>query len=228
EGLATCYESRLTGAGRVYGSLHDMVLRTAVLEGRFEAIDEASGRGPIWPAGLRPYVYGSMFLDHLAAKHGPDVMGEIVGRTAGAVGPPTLAFDRVGRKATGEAFSEAWRAWRRELEARYGRLAASLRAAGITEAESLTPGGYFLLNPRAARDGRVAFAAVDGRSASATRVLDPATGEIRMLARRNGSGPSAWLPDGSLLVAQLEVVDQYRVLYDLYRVDADGTEHRLT
>lgn len=228
EGLATYYESRLTGLGRVHGALHEMVLRTAVLEGRFESIDQASGFGPQWPTGLRPYVYGSMFLHHLASRHGPEAVREIVGRTAGAVIPPTVAFDRIGRKATGEDFSAEWRAWRRELDDRYARLADSLRAEGLTEAESLTPAGYFTLHPRAAADGRVAFAAVDGRSASATRVLDPQTGDVRTLARRNGGGPSAWLPDGSLLIAQLELEDQYRVVYDLYRIGPDGAEHRLT
>ena len=228
EGLATYYESRLTGLGRVHGSLHEMVLRTAVLEDRFESIDQASGFGPQWPTGLRSYIYGSMFLEHLARRHGREVMREIVGRTAGAVIPPTLAFDRVARKATGRSFSEEWSAWRAELDARYTRLADSLRAEGLTETESLTPDGYFTQYPRAAADGRVAFSVVDGRSASATRVLDPETGAIRTLARRNGTGPSAWLPDGSLLIAQLELEDQYRMLYDLYRVGMDGKEHRLT
>src|SRR5690606_4579498 len=130
EGLATYYESRLTGLGRAHGALHEMMLRTAVLEGRFESIDQASGFGPQWPTGLRPYVYGSMFLAHLARRHGPEVMREIVGLTAGAVIPPTLAFDRIGRKATGESFTAEWRAWRRELETRYARLADSLRAEG--------------------------------------------------------------------------------------------------
>jgi hypothetical protein len=228
EGLATYFESRLTGAGRTYGSMHEMVLRTAVLEGRFESIDQASGPGPVWPGSLRAYVYGSLFLDHLAREHGPEVMRAIVGRTVRAVVPPTLAFDRVGRKATGESFTHAWRAWHRELEERYGRLAEAIRSSGITQAESLTPGGYLLLHPRAGPDGRVAFSAVDGRSASATRILDPATGEVRTLARRNGSGPSAWLPGGSLLVAQLEVEGRYRLFQDLYRVEEDGREHRLT
>lgn len=228
EGLATYYESRLTGLGRVHGPLHEMILRTAVLEGRFESIDQASGYGPRWPVGYRSYVYGSMFLDHLARRHGPEVLREIVGRTAGAVIPPTVAFDRIGRKATGTSFTAEWEAWRSELVARYTRLADSLRAEGLTQSESLTSGGYSTLYPRVAADGRVAFADVDGRSASSTRVLDPETGEVRTLARRNGSGPSAWLPDGSLLIAQLELVDQHRMVHDLYRVAPNGAEQRLT
>lgn len=54
EGLATWYESRFTGAGRVKGTFHEMQIRTAVLEGRFEGIGEASGRSPVWPGGTAP------------------------------------------------------------------------------------------------------------------------------------------------------------------------------
>ncbi|HXE56467.1 MAG TPA: M48 family metalloprotease, partial [Gemmatimonadales bacterium] len=72
EGLATSFESRLTGYGRARGTYHEMVLRTAALEGRFDRIDQASGYGPSWPSGQRWYAYGSLFLDHLAHTHGDD------------------------------------------------------------------------------------------------------------------------------------------------------------
>ena len=50
EGLATWYESALTGAGRVHGTFHEMVLRTAMLEERFESMGRAGGNSPQWPA----------------------------------------------------------------------------------------------------------------------------------------------------------------------------------
>ena len=53
EGIAIWYESALTGTGRVYGTFHNMVLRTAALEGRFESIGQASGYSPQWPGGTR-------------------------------------------------------------------------------------------------------------------------------------------------------------------------------
>ena len=55
EGLATWYESRLTGAGRVAGTFQEMQMRTALIEGRFENIGQASGASPVWPAGHRPF-----------------------------------------------------------------------------------------------------------------------------------------------------------------------------
>ncbi|HKJ02956.1 MAG TPA: hypothetical protein VJ997_10890, partial [Longimicrobiales bacterium] len=58
EGLATWYESLFSHAGRVEGTYHEMILRTAALEGRFEDLDEASGDSPFWPGGTRAYAYG--------------------------------------------------------------------------------------------------------------------------------------------------------------------------
>jgi hypothetical protein len=227
EGLATYIESRYTGAGRVHGSYHDMVLRTAVLEGAFESIDRVSGTGPRWPGGARSYIYGSLFADHLARTYGPEVHARLVRGTASAWVPPALAFDRVAKKAIGASFSQAFDAWRDELTSRYGRLADSLRAAGLTSTERIGAGGYHAYHPRAGPDGRVAFAAYDGRNSPVNRVVDPTTGRVRDLSRRNGLGPVAWLPDGAILTAQVEFDGPYRLYSDLYRVDERG-ERRLT
>lgn len=51
EGLATYWESRLTGAGRVRGTYFDMVLRTAALEDEFFPIDRVTGVPARWPGG---------------------------------------------------------------------------------------------------------------------------------------------------------------------------------
>ncbi|MBI4544887.1 MAG: PD40 domain-containing protein, partial [Gemmatimonadetes bacterium] len=228
EGLATYYESRVTGAGRVNGSYHDMVLRTAVLEGAFDGIDRASGSSPVWPGGQRPYVYGSLFLDYLAGTHGPEVHQKLVQRAAGALIPPPLAFDRVARRATGRSFSASWRAWRALLEERYNRLADSLRAHGLTPSERLAGGGRYTLHPRFAPDSRqLAFVAENGRDDPATIVLDAATGQRRRLARRNGFaselGPASWLPDGETLVtAQFEIARTYELYSDLYLLGPGG------
>ncbi|HEX7117446.1 MAG TPA: hypothetical protein VF212_01580 [Longimicrobiales bacterium] len=228
EGLATYIESAHTGAGRVNGSYHEMVLRTAVLEDAFDPIDRVTGHDPRWPGASRAYIYGSKFTAYLAEEHGPEVPKDLVERTAGAWSPPSLAYDRVAKGVIGRSFTDAYDAWRAGLEARYGRLADSLRAEGLTEPERLTGAGYVVEGPRVGPDGRVAYAAYDGRSSPATRVLDPETGRVWELARRNGLDAVGWLPDGSILTAQLERDGAYRLYGDLYRVAPDGRERRLT
>src|SRR5690606_18553816 len=214
-------ESALTGTGRVNGSYFDMVLRTAVLEDAFFQIDRVTGGTPLWPGGHTAYVYGAMFADALAREHGEEASERVVARSASAWVPPAIAFDRVGRRALDRSFSDAFAAWQASLDERYGRFADSLRAAGITETQRLPGGGYEVRFPRVGPDGRIVYAAFDGRNAPATRILDPATGREERLARRNGLDAVAWLPDGSVLTAQTEWFDRYRYYGDLVRVTAD-------
>ena len=83
EGVATWYESRFSDAGRTKGTFEEMELRTAVLEHRFEGLDQASGDSPVWPAGNRPYSYGSLFFRYLLDKHGEEAMGAFARAVAG-------------------------------------------------------------------------------------------------------------------------------------------------
>lgn len=227
EGLATYLESRLTGAGRVHGSFHEMVLRTAILEDRFFSIDRVTGRPTTWPGGNSAYVYGSMFADYLSERFGPERAGAFVREVGGRWIP--FFVDGAARDAYGITFSRAWREWRDSLRTAYAAQADSLRAAGITQPEQLTRGGRMTQHPRWSPDGsRIAFAQATGRDDPATRILHP-DGRIETVAARKTVGPLAWLPDGSALVtSQLDAVDPYRIYADLYRVPVDGGTRRLT
>lgn len=227
EGLATYVESRLTRAGRVRGSVHDMVLRTAILEDAFFPLDRASGTPSSWPAGSTRYVYGSLFIHHLAARYGPARVGAFVRAAGGSLLPYRL--DAAARAAFGVSFTRAWREWEDGLRARYLPLADSLRRAGLTEPEVLTEAGRYAYFPRWTPDGRgIAYTASTGRDEPSTRLVVPGEGE-RELAPRTTLGPASWIPGtDSLLLAQLDYADPYRVFSDVYRVGPDGDPRRLT
>lgn len=234
EGLATYLESRLTRAGRVRGTMHEMVLRTAVLEDRFFSIDRATGQPASWPGGNTRYVYGSMFLTWLADRHGEEAAGRFVRAYGGRLIP--YQVDAAARAAYGrQSFTRSWAEWRRELEARYAALADSLRRQGVTEPEVLTREGHNASFPRWSPDGRrIAYAAATGRDHPATRVIDvdgsgDGDRETNELASRTTLGPSSWSADGRwLLTAMVEAADPYRYHSDLFRVEADGGRDRLT
>ncbi|HEU4558900.1 MAG TPA: hypothetical protein VFS20_13665, partial [Longimicrobium sp.] len=228
EGLATYLESRLTRAGRVRGTWHEMVLRTAMLEGRFFPLDRVSGDPTEWPGGNTRYVYGSMFLNWLGETRGDSAAGEFVRRYGGQIIP--FLTDRAAHGAYGVSFSSAYREWREQLQARYGALADSLRRAGVTEPQVLTPEGYEAEFPRWSPDGSViSFAAFTAREERDQRVIDPAGGRVRSLASRTTSGAASWTADGGALVtSMIDAVDPYRYYSDLYRIDADGGRERLT
>jgi hypothetical protein len=228
EGIATYFESALTEAGRVRGSFHEMVLRTAVLEGAFEPIDRTSGDSQSWPGGQRAYIYGSLFLHHLVEVHGEDAMGSFVEAVAGQWVPYRL--NAASKSAFGVSFSDAWREWEQGLAIQYQALKDSLTARGpLTTGETLTAGGYLALNALPEPDGaRVAFARYDGRSDTQLRLFDPVTGESRKMIRSNGIASFAWVPGGGLVFSQPEYADPYRVWGDLFRLGSDGIAVRIT
>jgi Tol biopolymer transport system component len=234
EGLAVHYESRLTGAGRIGSSVHDMIIRTAAIEDRIPALDELSAPSPVWPAGQREYVFGSRVMHYIADEYGPEALAAIVAATAGSV-PPTFFFsDHIARVAVGRPFDDLYDEWRKTARDSARAVQRRVEAAGRTETETIVGRGPYVAAPRVSPDGHlVSFGAHDFRSDPATRLVDPETGRVRSLARRNQSGallgPASWMPDGRALVAaQLELQGPYRVYSDLWRIDLDGRERRLT
>lgn len=227
EGLATWYESALTEAGRLHGTFFEMQLRTAVLEGRFEDVGQAGGPSPVWPAGNRPYVYGSLLFEHLLHRFGEDRMAAFSEAIAGQWIPYRL--DAAGRDAFGISISDAWSDWGEELVGRYTDLDDRLRALGpVTEPERLTMGARWAVEPRQGPGGALAYVRADGRSD--TRIVLHSLSEGRETAglRVNGIASFDWLPDGRLVVGQLEYQDTHRVFSDLYLMAPDGAARRIT
>lgn len=228
EGLGTWYESALTGTGRVHGSFHEMVIRTAVLEDRFESLGQVSGASPLWPSGARPYAYGSLFFDHLLERYGPDRLGAFAEAVAEQWVP--YRVNAAARDAFGVSFSEAWEGWHEELRARYGALEDSLaRRAPLTRGEAVTRSGRRTLHPRPSPDGeRLAWARSDGRSSPQIRVALPDGSRDEQWVELNSLSSFSWHPDGGVVLAQLEFADPYRIYGDLYRLDERGGLRRLT
>jgi hypothetical protein len=227
EGIATYYESEFTDAGRVRGSFHEMVIRTAILEGAFESIDQTSGNAPIWPGGQRDYVYGSLFLKHLADRFGQHTVGEFARVVAGQWIPYRL--NDAARETFGISFSDAWEEWKTGLEMHYDALRDSLNAhAPITRGEALTDDGYYAWSPEPAPAGGFAFARVDGRSDPQLRFQDPDTRDERKLTRTNSLSQFSWTPDGGIVFSQTEYTDSYRIRGDLFVRRPDGKVARIT
>ena len=228
EGLATWYESQLTGAGRVRGTFQEMQLRTALIEGRFENIGQASGASPLWPAGHRPYTYGARFFEYLLERHGDDRMAAFVEAIAGQWIPYRL--DAAGRDAFGVPLTDEWERWEADLDAAHRDLDERLRQLGpITEPERLTTDVRWGFHPTVSPDGRsLVYVGSDGRSDTELRLDAPAGASARHLTRTNGLSTFSWMPDGRLLVAQRELDGPYRSYGDLYVTNQSGRQERLT
>lgn len=227
EGLAVVVESALTPLGRVHGTWHDMVARTAALEGGIEDIDRLNSESPLWPGGQRVYAYGALFYEYLESRYGGETVREIVRSTANATIPPALWFDRVSGRALGASFRSLHEAWRAAATAEAHARADTLRAEGLTATRTLAARGGIAAHPRFSPDGRtLAYISHDRRSAPAVRVIDAMDGRERRSRRMSGDAAAAWLGDGSLLVPMLEFRDPEHIFYDLHRLGANPS--RLT
>ncbi len=231
EGLATWYESALTDAGRVHGTFHEMVLRTAMLEGRFESIGQAGGNSPQWPGGTRRYAYGSLFFDYLLDKHGRDRMAAFVEAVVRPLGQlPLPRLNDAGRRAFGASLSSEWAAWTDEVRARLGRLDGELAELGpISEPEPLTRNARYGLHPMASPDGSaLIYVRSDGRSYPRLVVMPPDGGGPSTVTRLNNHTPFDVLPSGEVVFAQRDYTDRYRVFSDLYVTTIEGAVRRVT
>lgn len=228
EGLAVHFESALTGAGRVRGSWHRTLLRSAALGDALERIDQAGAAdAPEWPGGERSYAYGSLFLSWMADRHGEASLG----RFARAVGGQWVPFriDAAARTAFGETLTEAWSEWLDEVREEAVRVRAELAASGpLTRGEPLTRGARQVRHPTYSGEGDLAWIRADGGSDLQLRVV-PRAGGDEATFRVFGAPSLDWLPDGRILLAELHPEGPWRWRHDLVVLDpASGTRRRLT
>jgi hypothetical protein len=227
EGLATYYESRLTGAGRAYGSSFDMLLNNDADAGDFRTIDAADGLAPIWPAGNAPYAYGGFYFRDIAEQRGDSAIANFARRGAARL-PYTLNW---AAPDTGVTLTGSWNEWSAAFETLAAARADSLRGLGLTVGVPMSGLAWSVSSPRYSPDGsRLAFTYITPRDDPATAIVDAASGALVRRSRRNGSGTNTWARDGQVLyLNQVEFAGRYEAYSDLYTLNAgDGAERRLT
>ncbi len=219
EGLATYFESSLTGAGRVQGTYERMLLVSDLQGGRLLRPDEWNLNTSRYPGGDIAYAYGSLFFDYLARTRGPKAVGDYVERTSRATIP--FLINREARKSFGLSFTDAWREWRDSLSR-----SAPSRALPLAGWRDLSRGGRTVVFPRWADSTSLIFTGADGKSApSAYRAQT--NGEVRAIGRRNEVNANGARRDGVIVYSQLDFTDPYHVISDLW-MQRGGEETQLT
>jgi WD40 repeat protein len=248
EGYAVYNETVQTRGGRIRGPYFDMVLRCAVLDGKFNTISQAQAGIDSWPVSTE-YIYGGMFCKYLAGRFGEERLPGIFRRQSSHMGPfvPWLpgefemfiialywfAFDPVGGKGMqvfGRPYETLWAEWRATLEARYKKQKAEAEKKGLTVVKRLTDTGYRTVEPRFSPDGKhIAYVSRGGDRNAQLRLMDSDGLNDRLLYQ--GAVESlSWSPDGKKIV--FAMLDYWRGLYlysDLYIYELEsGRLRRLT
>jgi Tol biopolymer transport system component len=233
EGLATFYESRLTDGGRVRGSQFHETLRAALLETEGPKLDEAEADSSAWPLD-RHYVYGSLFLDHLADQYGVETPPAWMSRRGGSFASIVTRGAGVGNLFGGKSLSREWADWIAIERDEALRLQERLRTEppGLATTRRVCDVAHRTAFPRISPDGsRIAFVTTDeGRRPLGLYVANLETCDARRMARVDSARAFTWSPDSRTIVfSQLSLVDNARMFADLYRIDiASGDITRLT
>ncbi len=216
EGLATYYESRFTGAGRVGGDIHNEVLAAQSAFGPARTPWSAVFYTR-WPGGWVPYAYGGQFFDAVFAGASDSLVGPYVATTARQLIPFRVA--RPYRRATGRQLRADWD--------EFTHIPPAAPPEGFTD-EVLARRLRSPALPRLSGDGRlVAYHHDDGRSAPELRIVAVDGWQLVRRRRVTSSVLFDWLGD-TLVVAQLEFTARRRLRSDLYSWLPDGRWRRDT
>jgi Tol biopolymer transport system component len=249
EGHAVYNESRFTGGGRIRGPYFDMILRAAVLDGKFNTLSQAQAGIDSWPLSTQ-YIYGAMFCRYLAERFGDDRLFEIFRRQSSVIGPFVpympgqfemllislywLAFDPVGKNGRrvfgGYPYERLWKSWHEKLEPHYKRQRADVEKKALTKPKRLTTTGYRTVEPEFSPDGKhIAYVSRGADRYTQLRLMDSDGKNDRLLYQ--GSIESlSWSPDGRKIV--FAMFDYWKRLFlysDLYTCEVEsGRVRRLT
>lgn len=219
EGLATYFESAVTGTGRTAGTFEKMLLEASVAHGGLLPFDRWNLSSTRYPGPEMAYGFGALFFDYLARTRGPESIGKFVDSASGSTIP--FLLDRAASRSFGISFTDAWREWRDSLHAQ-----SPVARLPLTGWSDISNHGRAAFYPRWLDSASLVYAASNGYSSPGAYVADT-SGEVRRIGRRNDTDINVPLADGTLLFSQLEFTDPYHVRADLY-VQRGGAERRLT
>jgi hypothetical protein len=218
EGLAVYEESKIAGAGRIQGSEHRMLARSAAIDHTFPKIGALSLSQGRFPFGEEAYGFGSLFIDYVARTRGETKVRDFVEKSAADL--PYL-YDIPSRQAFGVSFSRAWRDFRDSI-------ARSVPSSSepIAGWKQITADGNFVLSPRWLTDSSIVYSGTPGRESFGAYRVD-INGKRTRIGRRNSRSANVPIGPNRYLFAQSDYVNPYQVRSDLWIADR-GHEHQLT
>lgn len=178
EGVATYEESDKSGHGRRRSAQFDALIRMAVLEGRFQTIDQTSSGARIYPHGTSVYLYGVHLMYYIAARYGADKLRELSHKYGGQLVP--YGINRVVQDVLGVDFFTLWEEFKQDTTRRFLAQARRIRGRGLRQGRRLTYNGESTRYPFwAPEDDYIYFFKADGHLRDGIKRISSRGGRIR-------------------------------------------------
>ncbi|MCH8558616.1 MAG: hypothetical protein LAT84_12375 [Balneolia bacterium] len=209
----------------------DVILRTALYDGRPSYTDEESLRNP-----SLMYASGNSQLRYFASVYGDSALAEILAhRSSTMLGLFEYhSFRKAFKEVTGKEFNEFEDEWRRHVSIYYHTLAGQLERSDSLGTKPMELPGYMVSDAKFSPDrSRVATLGLVSRTRPYNQIGVMDTGDEdswRILAEGNINNPISWSPDGSKLSYSARVRGEHgSIINDLFIVETvDGTWERIT
>lgn len=217
EGYAVYLETELTRGGRARDATTRTLRAQMARGGTWPSLSDAS-LAPLerWPYGTTRYAFGAGFVPFLVGQYGE----QGIRRAIATYNLGGFDFSDAWQAALGSRLEPLWDAWTAQEQAHAKQESAALEATGLPSGTALAGGS----GPAWRNDDVLAY-----RSGRTINVVSRSGQAVPFQARELPSRPDrlSWTKDGSLIYSRL-TEDGSRTFGEVYRLDTDGTETRLT
>ncbi len=220
EGMATYYETAITGYGRGRSSYAEMIVRTDIIRDKFLPIDKAAGSMHDWPAWRAGYIYGVAFWNYLAETYGRDKIAQFSHKYGASLW--FFSLNNKAKRVFGKYWYQLWRDWKGHLRQRYAKEIAAYRNSQRQQGRPLvTSKKGFYSAPAWNREG-TELAYVSAAPDRATEVRIKSGNEDYVLFEKHGPAQMSWSPDGRYIAYTSRGINKRGYFYtDLYRYDME-------
>lgn len=222
EGIATFNESTPEkGQGRLRGPTFEAWLRIEREHG-FLSLDEINADGRALPTS-KQYLYGAYFYDYLTRKYGRDAAYQYIHNYSKNILPRTKSNPVY---LTGKTLDVLWPEFLSDLGTQVDERASRIKAIARADGAPLLA-AHFNISSLAPTDDGVLAVANDGLLGTRLLHIDP-QGGTRQLAELRSNARIDVHSNGTVLVAQPNICENYNLYYDLYLWNEHDGIKRLT
>lgn len=195
----------------------DMLIRTAVLDGKLHGFDEMGVFGKNSLGNERTYNAGYAFTRYIAHRFGPEAIKELAKEMSGL---SRFTIDGAIKKVTGVPAKELYSEWQKNLESHY-KTSTSAIVKNKVEGELITEKGIGNILPVWSFDGeKLAFCgsnSADYLTRTSLKIYDRKSGETKTLVS-GVNAPLSFTSDGkSIFYSKIERQAHGSHYFDVFR-----------